>query len=75
MLLNVYKMLAPGGHFICVSRGSPDTRMVYLQDKRCGWSIETVKVHKLVVSGAQKEVFDRIDTDPFYYVYVCEKKF
>lgn len=30
MLINVYRMLAPGGHFICVSRGAPETRMGYL---------------------------------------------
>ena len=33
MCMNIYRLLAPGGHFICVSRGSPETRMVYLQDK------------------------------------------
>ena len=30
MLINVYRMLAPGGHFICASRGAPETRMGYL---------------------------------------------
>ena len=34
MLANIYKMLASGGHFICVSRGAPETRMGFLQDKR-----------------------------------------
>ena len=30
MLQNIYKMLQPGGSFICVSRGAPDTRLCYL---------------------------------------------
>ena len=30
MLSNVYKMLSPSGSFVCVSRGSPDTRLGYL---------------------------------------------
>ena len=30
MCANIFKFLSPGGTFICVSRGSPDTRLVYL---------------------------------------------
>ena len=30
MLENVYRILAPGGCYICVSRGSPETRLLYL---------------------------------------------
>ena len=30
MLINVYKMLSPSGSFVCVSRGSPETRLGYL---------------------------------------------
>ena len=53
--------------------------MVYLQDKQLRWTVETVKLHKMSAleqskSNDYKEVFDRIDTDPFYYIYVCEKR-
>ncbi len=74
MCANIYKFLSPGGCFICVSRGSPDTRLVYLQDQGLKWSIETIKVSKQPFNGSQKEIFDRLDNEPFYYVYVCEKK-
>ena len=47
MLQNVYKMLSPGGSFICVSRGAPETRLFYLQEKSLRWTVETIKVHKL----------------------------
>jgi len=30
MLENVYRILSPGGCYICVSRGSPETRLLYL---------------------------------------------
>ena len=29
MLLNMYKNLTPGGCFICISRGPPETRLLY----------------------------------------------
>ena len=29
MLHNMYRNLTPGGCFICVSRGAPETRMLY----------------------------------------------
>ena len=74
MLANIFRFLTPGGSFICVSRGSPETRLVFLQDQGLKWSVETIKVSKQPISGSQKEVFDRLDSEPFYYVYVCEKK-
>ena len=30
MLDNIYRILSPGGCFICVSRGAPETRLLYL---------------------------------------------
>ena len=29
MLDNIYRILSPGGSFICVSRGAPETRLLY----------------------------------------------
>ena len=39
-------MLAPGGCYVCVSRGSPETRMIYFQNKNLKWTIETIKIKK-----------------------------
>ena len=44
MLDNVYRILAPGGTYICVSRGSPETRLIFLQS--VGWTVEVQKVQK-----------------------------
>ena len=74
MIKNIYNMLAPGGSFICISRGNPETRMGFLQNKQLKWTIEILKIQKAAVSQ-NKETFDRIDTEPFYYVYVCVKSF
>ena len=31
MLENIHRILAPGGTYICVSRGPPETRLIHLQ--------------------------------------------
>jgi ubiquinone/menaquinone biosynthesis C-methylase UbiE len=52
MLDNVYRILSPGGCYICVSRGPPETRLVYLhQGTRIKWKVETLKLQKKLVSG------------------------
>ena len=71
-LVNVYKILQQGGSYVCVSRGAPDVRLGYLQQAQFKWTVKTVKIHK--VTAQHKEVFERVDSDPFYYVYVCEKR-
>jgi len=38
MLDNIYRILAPGGTYISVSRGPPETRLVFLQ--AFGWTVE-----------------------------------
>ena len=38
MLDNIFRILAPGGTYICVSRGSPETRLIFLQS--IGWTVE-----------------------------------
>jgi len=71
MLDNVYRILAPGCSYICVSHAKPDTRMIYFRDPAFKWQVETQKIQK----KASIEVLDRIDPDQFYYVYICTKKY
>lgn len=44
MIHNIHRILAPGGCYICVSYGKPETRMLYLQDQQFKWQIETLKL-------------------------------
>jgi hypothetical protein len=46
MLENVHRILSPGGCYICVSRGAPDTRLVYLnaQHSKLRWKVEALKL-------------------------------
>ena len=43
-LENIYKVLAPGGFYLNVSFGRPETRMNYFRE--LNWSVETIKVPK-----------------------------
>ena len=44
MLDNIHRILAPGGSYICVSRGPPETRLIYLQNIQ--WNVEVQKLQK-----------------------------
>lgn len=47
MLENMHRVLAPGGCFICISRGAPETRLIYFSSPRkLNWTVETLKVQK-----------------------------
>ena len=54
MLENIYRILAPGGCYICISRGSPETRMLYLhsQQSKFKWKVETLKLQKRLIAVA-----------------------
>ena len=81
MLQNIYRILAPGGNFICVSRGTPETRLLYFTNSNFNWNVETQRILKRPVTNPkaamdgedinQAELFDRIDQEPYYYIYIC----
>jgi hypothetical protein len=84
MIENIHRILAPGGCYICVSHGRPETRLPYLGLKSYKWQLETLKVPKKATggngttqsgSGSSLDVLERIDSESFYYVYICTKKF
>jgi len=43
-LENLYRILAPGGTYLCVSHGRPETRLPQLSTFK--WQVETLKVNK-----------------------------
>jgi len=45
--------------------------MGYLKTPSLNWKVEVLKVQK----KSSIEVLERIDQEPFYYVYVCTKSF
>ena len=57
MLQNVHRILAPGGCFVCVSYGRPETRLGYFKEQAYKWQVEVQKIQK----KNSVEVFERID--------------
>jgi EEF1A lysine methyltransferase 4 len=57
MIDNLHRILAPGGCYICVSYGRPDTRMVYLRDPNYKWHVDVLKIQKT----SSIDVLERID--------------
>lgn len=46
-LAEVMRVLRPGGRFICITYGSPHTRICHLQNPDYNWAIEVYTIDKL----------------------------
>jgi EEF1A lysine methyltransferase 4 len=81
MLDNLHRILAPGGSYICVSHGRPETRLPYLTPvvgsaPGYKWTVEVQKVPKRIAqSSSGIDLLERIDQETFYYVYIATKKY
>ena len=40
-LREVFRVLKMGGSFILITHGTPDTRLMYLEDEHLQWSIQS----------------------------------
>jgi ubiquinone/menaquinone biosynthesis C-methylase UbiE len=67
-LENLHRILAPGGTYLCISHGRPETRLPQFSLPSYKWQIETLKLNK-------KEDAGIVDQEQFYYVYVMTKKY
>ena len=68
MMQNVYRVLKPGGCYICVSYGMPDARLGYLKNKFLNWTIEHAKIAKTPL-----DQFTSVELSQFHYIYICSK--
>merc|ERR1712086_608643 len=68
MVNEMYRVLKPGGAYICVSYGVPATRMGYLQTPTLDWNVAHSKIAKPVVAG-----YDEMGADTHHYIYFCVK--
>jgi ubiquinone/menaquinone biosynthesis C-methylase UbiE len=69
-LENLHRILAPGGTYLCVSHGRPETRLPQISSSNFKWQVETLKVNKKDDGGV-----GLVDQEQFYYVYVMTKKY
>lgn len=56
------------GTFLCISHGSPDTRIGYFQNKNYYWNVKIMELEKNKV-----EQLKNFDEENQYYIYVCNK--
>lgn len=67
-LTQVHRVLAPGGIFLLVSYGVPDTRVGYLRSRQFTWKVEHQRIAK-----SPLESFDTLEASPYIFVYICTK--
>ncbi|GMI01971.1 hypothetical protein TrLO_g8149 [Triparma laevis f. longispina] len=65
----MYRVLKPGGIYLCISHGVPNTRMTYLNPKTLNWQVEFRKIAKPMVENGH-EVQGPSD---HHFLYICRK--
>jgi EEF1A lysine methyltransferase 4 len=68
MMQSIYRVLKPGGVYMCVSYGMPDARIGYLKNKFLNWNIEHAKIAKMPL-----EQFNSVELSQYHYIYICTK--
>ena len=63
----MHRVLKPGGAYLCISHGTPPTRLGHLSPKGMDWSVEYSKVKKQSGEGGGAADGEH------HYVYVCRK--
>ena len=77
MLLEIERVLAPNGVYICISHGSPPSRMPMFSEARYGWTVSVKRILKPNLAQTEAEL--RRDTNlatdtNFYYIYIMRKQ-
>jgi len=65
MLKEVYRVLPPGGIYLCVTSGS---RTRWLKSPALGWDVGLIKINRTVEDGEEQEHQKKV------FLYVCKKK-
>mmetsp|Transcript_171401 Transcript_171401/g.416779 ORF Transcript_171401/g.416779 Transcript_171401/m.416779 type:complete len:207 (-) Transcript_171401:35-655(-) len=68
MVSEMYRILKPGGTYICVSYGTPSMRVGYLKGKHLDWDIEHQELEK-----PKLEHFTEVGAAVTHFVYICHK--
>ena len=68
-LKEVYRVLAKGGVYMCISHGFPLSRLGYFKAKKLLWDVETIPIQKIDVEGYEEQGAN----SKYHYIYVCSK--
>jgi ubiquinone/menaquinone biosynthesis C-methylase UbiE len=67
LIQEMYRVLKPGGIYIIISHGAPDSRMGYLT-RGVRWAVDHVAVAKPLVQGLTEDGYAKN-----HYIYTCKK--
>lgn len=70
MCKEIWRVLRPGGVFICVCFGTPDTRLEYLRGRNLAWNIEHLAIPK---PDAPEGPVTDLPPSSCYHIYLCTK--
>lgn len=73
MLDEVYKVLAPGGHYMVISYGDPSHREKYLKRAKPWEDFKIDKIAKPSANVTQNLNVDENDAKNFHYIYTMTK--
>mmetsp|Transcript_3336 Transcript_3336/g.5190 ORF Transcript_3336/g.5190 Transcript_3336/m.5190 type:complete len:213 (-) Transcript_3336:60-698(-) len=72
MCMEINRVLKPGGKYIVITYGTPDTRLITLQNNSLDWHVTMKTVQKPYVEDSPTE--DSTDEIPStHYIYICHK--
>lgn len=69
MLNEIYRILAPGGRYICITYGDPEHRKKYFENLQ--WS--NLSVDKIVKPISNNEESNDMNNKNFHYIYIMKK--
>ena len=72
MISEVFRILAPGGHYICITYGDPEHRKKYLETQQWG-NLSVDKVAKPSAAISSNINADENDLKNFHYIYTMTK--
>lgn len=67
MTTEAFRVLKPGGAYVVVTHGAPQTRLGYLERPALNWRVTVLPVQKPKISKAPHRA------DDVYYAYICRK--
>lgn len=72
MLEEIYRVLAPGGRYICITYGDPEHRKKHLETQT--WEkLQQEKINKPATSSGGNANADENDPKNFHYIYIMTK--
>jgi len=69
MINEIYRILAPGGRYICITYGDPEHRKKYFDNLQ--WS--NLSVDKVLKPNTNNEENTEISAKNYHYIYIMKK--